>query len=130
MHRILTILIAVVWLINGLVCKLFNLVPRHQEIVARILGEEYARPLTFTIGILEVCMAVWIVTGYKFRLNAVLQIIVVAMMNILEFIIAPDLLLWGKFNSLFAFLFILVVYLNAFVLKEKTGQDTRENKLV
>lgn len=130
MHRIITLLIAIVWLINGLVCKVFNLVPRHQEIVARILGEEHARLFTITIGVLEVLMAVWIVTGYKSRVNAILQIIVVAAMNILEFIIAPDLLLWGKFNSLFAFLFILIVYLNAFVLNGKVTQNVRKGKLV
>jgi len=129
-HLISTIFISTVWLINGLVCKVLNLVPRHQEIVARILSEEYARPLTFTIGILEVCMSLWIVTGYKYRLNAVLQIIVVGTMNLLEFFIAPDLLLWGKFNSLFACLFIFIVYANAFVWNGNTPHKTTGNKLV
>jgi len=30
--------IALIWLINGLFCKLLNFVPRHEEIVKRILG--------------------------------------------------------------------------------------------
>lgn len=119
-HLILNTLIAAVWLINGFVCKVLNLVPRHQEIVARILGETHARSLTLAIGGLEICMALWILTGYKSRFNAILQIVVVAAMNLLEFVIAPDLLLWGKFNSLFALLFILVVYFNAFVLNRTT----------
>ncbi len=119
-HQISTILIASVWLINGLFCKVLQLVPRHQEIVARILGNEYARPLTIWIGILEICMAVWIITGYRSAFNAVLQISIVAAMNILEFILAPDLLLWGRLNSCFALLFIGIVYYNEFVLRRKS----------
>ena len=54
LRSVLTILISLVWLINGLFCKVMNLVPRHQLIVARILGEEYAGILTKTIGVLEI----------------------------------------------------------------------------
>lgn len=64
-------------------------------------------------------MAVWIISGYKSKLNAVAQIVIVAVMNTLEFILVPDLLLWGKFNSLFALLFIIVVYCNEFYLNKK-----------
>jgi hypothetical protein len=57
---IFTYLIANVWVINGLVCKVFNLVPRHRAIVARILGQRHARGRTILIGLLEMAMAVWI----------------------------------------------------------------------
>ncbi len=109
-HGILTYCIAAVWLVNGLVCKILDLVPRHQQIVARILGDNYSRPFTFIIGLLEVGMAIWILSGRHTRQNAVLQILIIATMNTLEFFLVPDLLLWGKMNSLFAFLFILVVF--------------------
>jgi hypothetical protein len=66
-------------------------------------------------------MAVWILSGIKSKLNSVIQIIVIAFMNILEFIVVPDLLLWGHYNSLFAFLFILLIYFNEFYLKTKTS---------
>jgi len=98
----------------------FNLVPRHQQIVAIILGDHYARPLTFVIGISEIIMAVWILSRYKSKLNAIAQIAVIATMNALEFILVPDLLLWGKFNSLFALLLIAVIYFNEFHLNKKT----------
>lgn len=112
----LTFCIAMVWLINGLFCKTLNLVPRHQQIVARILGDTYAKPLTIAIGLSEIMMAIWILSGYKTRLNAIFQITLVATMNIIEFVFAPDLLLWGKFNAFFALLFILIVYFNEFYL--------------
>lgn len=117
-HKILTYCIAIVWIINGLICKLLNLVPRHEQIVARILGKEYSRPLTILIGLSEIAMAIWILSGFKARLNAMTQIAVIAIMNTLEFILVPDLLLWGKFNSLFALLLILVIYFNEFYLNK------------
>nr|WP_294934871.1 DoxX-like family protein [uncultured Flavobacterium sp.] len=120
-HKIITCCIATVWIANGLLCKVLNLVPRHEQIVARIIGIDYARPLTLLIGFSEVGMAVWILSGIKKRLNALSQIIIVATMNILEFILVPDLLLWGKMNSIFAFLFILVVYGNEFYGKTKVA---------
>ena len=112
-------LIALVWLINGLVCKVMNLVPRHQEIVSRILGNENTRITTLIIGILETAMAVWIISGLRSKLNAMLQIFIIFTMNLIEFIKVPDLLLWGRWNALFAFLFILVIYYNEFKLNKK-----------
>lgn len=121
-HRILTVLISLVWLANGLFCKALNFVPRHEQIVARILGEEYAPVLIKLIGIAEITMAVWIISGIKKRFNAIAQMVIIATMNTLEFALAPDLLLWGKVNAAFAFLFILLIYYNEFHLNKKTVQ--------
>ena len=118
-YRFVNFCIAAVWIVNGLFCKVFNLVPRHQQIVAGILGDHFSRPLTILIGFSEIIMALWILTNYKSKLNAIVQILIVATMNTLEFILVPDLLLWGKLNSIFAFLFILVVYCNEFYFKRK-----------
>jgi len=111
--------IGVVWLANGLLCKVLRLVPRHEQIVARILGTSYARPLTLLIGMLETCMAIWVFTGIKSKLNTWLQILTIAIMNVLEFILVPDLLLWGKLNALFAFLFILLLCYTEFYLHQQ-----------
>jgi uncharacterized membrane protein YphA (DoxX/SURF4 family) len=118
-YKILTYCIATIWIANGLFCKVLNLVPRHEKIVARILGDDNSRLLTILIGLSEIIMAFWIISGYKTKLNAIAQIAVVATMNTLEFILVPDLLLWGKINSLFAFIFISVVYYNEFHLNNK-----------
>ncbi len=118
MHQVLTYLIALVWLINGLFCKVLNLLPRHEQIVANILGDDYSRILTVLIGLAEIVMAIWVLSGFKSRINALLQIMIVLTMNVLEFIFVPDLLLWGRMNALFALAFAAVVYLNEFVLKK------------
>ncbi len=124
LHKILNYLIASVWLVNGFFCKVLNLVPRHQQIVERILGADYSLILTKAIGVSEIIIAIWIVSGIKTRLNAIIQIIVIAVMNTLEFLLVPDLLLWGKLNSLFAFIFILVIYSNEFILNKKLAKQT------
>jgi hypothetical protein len=103
-----------VWLVNGLFCKVLNLVPRHQAIVATITGNAHARALTLAIGLSEIAMAIWIVSGIKSKTNAITQVVVIAAMNSLEFVLAPHLLLWGRFNALFAFLFILLILYNEF----------------
>lgn len=118
-NKILTIFIAAVWLLNGLICKVLNLVPRHQQIVAEILGQEHSRILTILIGIAEIVMAIWVISKYKSKINATLQIAIVATMNLLEFLLVPELLMWGKLNSLFAIVFIFLVWYNEFVLPKE-----------
>jgi len=79
-HKILTFCIAAVWIVNGLFCKVLNLVPRHEQIVAEILGDNYSRILTILIGLSEIAMAIWFLSNYRSRLNAVAQIGIVATM--------------------------------------------------
>jgi hypothetical protein len=111
LHKLLRYSLATVWLVMGLGCKIIGLVPRHQEIVARILGESFATPLTIAIGFGEVGIAVWILSNYRPRLCAFIQVALVAVMNVIEFILARDLLLFGAGNALFAAGFIAFVIL-------------------
>jgi len=119
LYRALTLLIAAVWLINGLYCKVLHGVPRHEAIVARILSEEHSGVLTTLIGLAEIGMALWVLSGIRVQLNTLVQIILIASMNMLEVALVPDLLLWGKLNAVFAGLLIILIYVNGFVLREK-----------
>ncbi len=116
---ILRILIALVWLINGLFCKVINLVPRHTEIVAQVLGDEYARLLTILIGLGETILALWILSGKCAKPTALLQIALVTSMNTIEYFMVSDMLLWGRFNSIFALLFAILIYYHAFIQKPR-----------
>ena len=118
--QIINILISIVWFVNGFFCKILNLVPRHQEIVASILNEVYAIQITFTIGVLEIWMAFWVLSNYKTKINAVAQITIIISMNIIKYFLVPELLLWGKMNIIFALLFISIIYYNEFILKNKS----------
>ena len=101
----LTAAIAAVWIVNGLYAKVLGGAPRHTAIVARVLGEEGARALTVAIGLGEVALGAWIITGRWPRETAYLQIALVLAMNVLELAHAGDLLLWGPLNFLFALIF-------------------------
>jgi len=111
-HVLLTILIGLVWFINGFICKVLSLTPRHEEIVARILGSDFSAILTVLIGCSEVLMAFWVWSRKWSKLNTYTQIGIVLTMNVLESIIASDLLLWGNLNIVWASVFCLVVWYN------------------
>ena len=106
-----------VWLISGLFCKVLNLVPRHRQIVSEILSTRLAFELTTLIGLLEILIALWILTGYKSRFNTLFQMLSIFAMNLLEFWLVPELLLFGRINFLFAMLFNVLLYFNEFHLK-------------
>jgi hypothetical protein len=124
LKKLLTYSIAFIWLANGLFCKVLNLVPRHEQIVSFILGADHSRLFTILIGISEIIMAAGILSGIRSRFNAITQMIVIATMNTMEFILVPDLLLWGKMNSLFALILILTIYFNEFHLNKKITQTS------
>lgn len=119
LYFFLNFFFGLVWIINGIYCKILNFEPRHQQIVGEILGSKNASVFTLLIGVLEVLMAIWIFLKIYLKLNAIIQIVVVATMNILEFFLVPELLLWGKWNLIFAIFFIVLIYYKEFILKKQ-----------
>ncbi len=122
---ILTSITVLVWFVNGLFCKILAFVPRHEEIVTKILtitfSKEYALyapVLTKMIGFAELVMVIWIVSRFKRNICASTQIFIVILMNIVEFLLAPELLLFGKTNIFIALAFAMLVYYDNFVLQK------------
>jgi len=72
-----------VWLHQGLWAKILDRDPSHREIVGRLPGMNAgrARDVTIAIGVAEVCMSVWIVSGYRARTCAVAQTALMAAFN-------------------------------------------------
>lgn len=122
MHVVVTLLIATVWIAFGLFCKVLDFVPRHEEIVARILGVRYAGPITRGIGVLEVMMGLWVLSGLEKEVNAIAQMTLIGIMNLTEAILVPDLLLWGRLNAVFALALIAVIYVNVWKLGERANE--------
>ena len=118
-YILFTVVISLVWFVNGFFCKVLNLVPRHQQIVARILGEQYAWLATKAIGVSEILMVVWILSRIESRFCAITQMAIIGTMNIIEFFLAPDLLLFGRMNILFASAFIALIYVNEFIFRKR-----------
>ncbi len=108
-RRAFALIFALVWFINGLGCKVLALAPRHRAIVGRILGENHASLLTQAIGFSEVILGLWILSQWKWRWSATVQIILVVTMNVIEFLLAPDLLLFGHWNALVALAYVTLV---------------------
>lgn len=87
------IAVALVWLAFGLVFKVFRAVPRHERIVARILGDRVAPALTRLIGLGEALVGVWMLSGLLLPWCAALQTLLIVSMNAIELRRARDLLL-------------------------------------
>lgn len=118
--RVVTCGIALVWVMFAILGKLFPITPTHREIVARVFGEALSGPLIIFIGVGELCVAGWILSGIARRWCGWFQIVAVVTMNCIELSIASDILLWGRLNGFFALLFVLVVYTNL-VAKPQDG---------
>jgi hypothetical protein len=119
LHKLLTLGIAAVWLVNGLFFKILNLMPRHELIVARIVNETYSRQFILLIGSLEVLMVVWVLSGVRSRLCTIFQVCIILTMNIMEFILVPDILMFGRVNLLVAIGFCILILYNEFYLNRR-----------
>jgi hypothetical protein len=87
------IVIGSVWVFHGLYSKIFNGIPRHRLIVAKILGAANAGIATKVIGLLEALLGLWVFAGWKPVGCAVVQTGAIAAMNTLEIILARELLI-------------------------------------
>ncbi len=84
---------AAVWLVFGLVFKVLHVVPRHDDIVAAVLGPELARPLTIAVGVAETMLGLWILSARWPRTCAAVQTLAIFGMNALELTFAREHLL-------------------------------------
>jgi hypothetical protein len=65
-------------------------------------------------------MAIWILNGLWHRLNVWVQILLVLTMNVIELVMVPDLLLFGRLNAVVAVAFCLLLYADEFVWHRKS----------
>lgn len=84
---------ACVWILFGLVFKVLHVVPRHEKIVAAVIGPDWAGPVTVGIGAAEGCMGLWILSGRRPLLCASTQTVAIVGMNVLELGFASEHLL-------------------------------------
>ena len=85
------------------------------------MGELHADIITQLIGIGEILMAAWIVSGYKRKINIAVQITVITAMNIIEFVLVPQMLLWGRCNIIFAGILVILLFYQASLVPSKTA---------
>jgi hypothetical protein len=90
---LLTFVIASVWMVFGTWFKLLGMVPRHRLIIAAVVGEAAAGPITLVVGAAETALALWIISGVYPRICAAAQSLAIVTMNTFELIYARNLLL-------------------------------------
>lgn len=93
LHRVTAIFIASVWIFHGLYSKILNGIPRHKMIVGEILGDTVAGVAVIVIGVLEILLGCWVLSGLRRRLNATVQTLALVSMNTLEILLAREFLI-------------------------------------
>ena len=93
LHLLSQIAIGSVWVFHGLYSKILNGIPRHRLIVGRILGAGRAGIATKVIGLLELLLGGWAITGWHPVWCAAVQTGALLAMNSLEILLARELLI-------------------------------------
>jgi uncharacterized protein YqjF (DUF2071 family) len=90
------LLVALVWVIHGAYNKLLHGSPRHLAIVQSVPGFDGAmgEHVLAAVGLLEVAIAVWVLSAWTPFLCAAVQTTALLSMNIVELSVARDLLMW------------------------------------
>jgi uncharacterized membrane protein YphA (DoxX/SURF4 family) len=80
---LIRVAIAAVWLYEGLWCKLLGRVPHQVDVVAAhpLFGARSARLVLQAIGVVEVLLAVWVLSGWQPWLAALAQTTLLVGMN-------------------------------------------------
>lgn len=91
-HFVVSIFIAGVWIFHGLFSKLLDGIPRHREIVGKVLGEGVADIATPVIGVFEILLGCWVLSGIRRRICAMVLTLGLVSMNTLEILLARELL--------------------------------------
>lgn len=107
--------IALVWLYQGLWCKLLDHSPHHQKIVGTVpfLNSSQARQALFALGCLECALAVWVLSGLRSNEAALVQTLLLASMNTAGLFWARSLIADPLGMLLQTFVFLLLVWVAA-----------------
>ena len=80
---IIRLSVAAVWLYEGLWCKILGRVPLQLEVVTAVprLGPQFGAPFLQTLGIMEIAVAGWVMTGISPALCAIFQTALLIVLN-------------------------------------------------
>lgn len=75
--------VAAVWLYEGLWCKVLGRVQSQVEVVTAVprLGPRFGAPFLKLLGIVEVALAVWVMTGIAPGLCAIVETVLLVVLN-------------------------------------------------
>jgi DoxX-like protein len=75
--------VAAVWLYEGLWCKILGRVRSQVDVVTAVprLGPRFGIPFLKTLGVVEISLAVWVMTGIAPGLCAIAQTLLLLVLN-------------------------------------------------
>lgn len=82
-HWLIRGAVAAVWLYEGLWCKLLRGEPRELEVVQAVprYGPRFGAPFLMALGVVEVAIALWVLSGFSPLLCAVAQTVLLVSLN-------------------------------------------------
>lgn len=107
--------IALVWLYQGLWCKVLGGAAHHQAVVSAVpfIGPAASRAVVIALGLMECGIAAWVLSGWQLRKAAVAQTVLLAAMNGGGLIWAWRLLPDPAGMVLQNFAFVLLIWIGA-----------------
>lgn len=91
---IIRVSVAAVWLYEGLWCKLLGRVQSQVEVVTAVprLGPRFGRAFLKALGVVEVALAVWVMSGIAPRTCAIVQTALLVVLNANGLVWARDII--------------------------------------
>lgn len=82
-QKLIRVSIALVWLYQGLWCKVLGWAPQQKELVADVpfIGHVAARTVLVSLGLIECSIAAWVLSGKRMRHAALAQTTLIVAMN-------------------------------------------------
>jgi len=82
-HKVIRLSIALVWLYEGLWCKVLGGVPSHAAVISSVpfIGPAGSRVVLITLGLVECGIATWVLSGLRMRQAAIVQTGLLVAMN-------------------------------------------------
>jgi uncharacterized membrane protein YphA (DoxX/SURF4 family) len=107
--------VAAVWLYEGLWCKLLRGEPREFEVVKAVprYGPRYGVPFLMALGIVEVSVALWVLSGVAPLLCAIAQTVLLVSLNVNGLIWARQVIHDPRGMVLKNFAFLLLAWVSA-----------------
>lgn len=82
-NKLIRFAIALVWLYQGLWCKVLGGVPRHEAVIAAVplIGSASRHIALIVLGLLECGIGLWVLSGRRMRQAASVQTVLLVTMN-------------------------------------------------
>jgi hypothetical protein len=114
-HWLIHAAVAAVWLYEGLWCKLLRGEPREFEVVKAVprYGPRFGVPFLMTLGVVEVTVALWVLSGIAPFLCVLTQTVLLVSLNASGLLWASDIIHDPRGMVVKNFAFLVLAWVSA-----------------